>query len=123
MPVRYEIREQILHLTAKGPVSAEEELQCARGWLADPDYRPGMAILLDNRGRETKPSEAHIRKMASRAEASADVLDGTRCAIVVASEVEYGMARMYAFRADGGPVRTRVFRELDLAERWLKSAE
>ena len=64
-------------------------------------------------------SSGHVKDMADRTNKSRVLTPGTRCAIVVASDVEFGLGRMYATLSDEGPMKTRIFRSIEDAEAWL----
>ena len=121
LPLSYAIDTAlgVIRIVVVGGATAEEQTRLAEAWAADPLYEPGMPILLDNRRREEVASSAHIREMADLTKSSQVLEQGTRCAVVVASEVEFGLTRMYATLAEGGPMETRVFRDIDRAESWL----
>jgi hypothetical protein len=121
MPLSYSIDSElgIVRIVVVGGATQSEQTGLADAWSNDPHYKPGMPILLDNRLREEVVSSGHIREMADLTKKS-DVLEpGTRCAVVVASDVEFGLTRMYATLAEGGPMETRVFRDIAEAEDWL----
>lgn len=121
MPLNYSIDTAlgIVRIVVVGGATQDEQVRLAEAWFGEPEYKPGMPILLDNRLRDVVESSAHIREMADLTKKS-DVLEpGTRCAVVVASDVEFGLTRMFATLADGGPMETRVFRDIGEAEAWL----
>ena len=121
MAVTYRIDAEkgIVRITVDGQPEPDEHAQVTRRWLADPDYVPGMAILLDNRGRKHPSEPARVRQLADETLGSRITTRGIRVAIVVASDAEFGMARMYeAMAADSGMV-IATFRDLDEAEAWL----
>jgi hypothetical protein len=123
MPVEYEINSeaQLLTLTAIGEVTLDEESDCFARWSGDPHYHKAMPILLDNRERTTEASSDHVRKVAGLAEKNQEIIGEARCAIVVSSHVEYGMARMFSLISDSEPMAVKVFRDIAEARQWLLS--
>ena len=118
--VRFEMEPRgFVLIEAIGEVTLEDELPVYAEMLAHPGYKPGMPILLDNRRRKSVSDSAHIRRIKGEAESVAERLGGARCAVVVAADAQFGMARMYQLMAEGGPLRIRVFRETSPALRWL----
>jgi hypothetical protein len=123
MPLSYEIDTElgIVRVTAEGNPTIHDQNELAAEWLQDSDYRPGMGILLDNRLRSEPSDRDHIAKVAEETGRSAVLQKGTRCAVVVASDAEYGMTRMFASMSEDRPLVTKPFRDISAAEQWLVS--
>jgi hypothetical protein len=113
----------ILRITVIGEPSFHDQEELAREWSQDPAFRPGMPILLDNRQRSTTSTPSEVREIAREVEGSPILAPGTRCAVVVPHEVEFGMTRMFALLSDESPLKTRPFHEMDQAVEWLCSEE
>jgi len=121
MPLSFTIDTElhILRITVEGAPSMRDQVKLAAEWTQHPDYRPGMPILLDNRLR-TEPSDTqHITEVAGEAGCASFLPKGTRCAVVVASDAEFGMTRMFASLSDERPLVTVPFRNISDAEQWL----
>lgn len=118
MSLDFSIEAGILKIVAVGDPSREEQGALALRWSRHPDYEPGMPILLDNRARTAISTRAHIAEMAE-ATARSSLPEGTRCAVVVPSTVEFGMTRMFEALSEEGPLRVRAFRDVEEAEAWL----
>jgi hypothetical protein len=125
MPVTYRIDTEkgIIRITVKGQPGPDEHAEITQRWLKDPDYMPGMPILIDNRQREEPSTRARVEKLAIETQSSHRVAKGTRVAIVVASDVEYGMSRMYALLSENNPFETHAFYDIAEAEAWLVDAD
>ena len=120
--MRYEIDPRgFVRITASESPTLKEELALYQKMMADPAFHPGINILLDNRMRSTTSETSHIKKMSHLVSKSSSELQGCCCAIVVASDAEFGMARMYGLVSGDDPMSTAVFRELEEAEAWLIS--
>jgi hypothetical protein len=121
MPLSYGIDREsgILRITAIGTPSVQEQLDLAERWSNDPAYEVGMPILMDNRQRTQPSTREHVVEVANLAEKSPFLTPGTRCAVVVASDAEFGMTRMFSMLSENSPLETRVFRNLRSAEEWL----
>lgn len=121
MAVRYRIdtEKRIARITVDGQPGPEEHDRIRREMVADPDYVPGMPILLDNRGRKEPSDKERVQEFAMETRSSPVAIERARVAIVVASTAEFGMARMYALLTEQSPQETRVFRDMDEAEAWL----
>jgi hypothetical protein len=123
VPLSYEIDTElgIVRVIAVGEPTIEDQNELGTQWSGDPDYRSGMPILLDNRLRSAPSNRAHISKVVEEARRSQLVQKGTRCAVVVASDAEYGMVRMFASMSEDRPLVTKPFRDISSAEQWLIS--
>jgi hypothetical protein len=123
LPIEYSIdlERGMLRIVARGVVSIDESMQVAREGFTDPDYRPGMPILMDNRLRKEAPSTTDVRSMVQSTKRSPHIPKGTRCAVVVESDIHFGLTRMFSTMGDQGPLVTRGFRDVESAEAWLLS--
>jgi hypothetical protein len=118
MPSGYTIDlPRSLVITRAWGVLIEEDLFGHAAALgADPRFRRDMRQLLDFREvTQLQISGATLRQMVDRNPFGA----GARRAIVVGSEVAYGMARMFQTFKDATPDRLEVFRSLERALEWL----
>jgi hypothetical protein len=124
MALSYEIDAElgIVRVTAVGNPTLDDQNALASQWLQDPSYRPQMGILLDNRLRSEPSTRDHIAEVADEAGRS-PIPTGTRCAVVVASDAEYGMTRMFASMSEERPLVTKPFRDVSAAEQWLVSGD
>lgn len=113
----------ILRITVIGEPGLSEQADLARKWTEDPLYRNGMPILLDNRQRSEPSTASEIRKIAQEVEHSSLLSPGTRCAVLVPHQVEFGMTRMFAMLSEKGPLATRPFHDENDAIEWLLSDE
>lgn len=125
MPLSYTIDTElgIVRMTVEGSPSFQEQAEMTARFTRDPNYRAGMPILLDNRLRTEAAKTGHINKVAGHAERSSLLRPGTRCAVLVATDAEFGMTRMFGSLSEGKPLVTKPFREMSEAEQWLLSEE
>lgn len=120
MPMAYTIdhgRKRVL-TRAWGVLSDADVLRHKATLDADPAFEPGMCELSDVRDIERLAvTAAGVRDMIKRDREKLSKPEH-RLALVVASEVVYGMARMYALMR-GENEYVRVFRTVPEAEAWL----
>jgi len=95
----------------------------AETWTAmveHPDFVPGMNALWDLRsvGLGRLPS-AEMRRMVEWASVRGPRRGNARVAILVGTDVDFGMARVAAAISDGQGVQMRVFREEAAAREWV----
>lgn len=121
MPMSYDIDAEgrMVRVRVEGSPSYDELLACFAAYTQDPRFRPGMPILVDDRARTESPSAQEIRRMAHDSKAQPQPVEGSRCALLVASDLQFGLSRMYELMMEGGPMEVRVFRDEDEAVAWL----
>ena len=90
------------------------------GWLADPQLPTPLRVCRDNRLADT-PDAEYVRGVAGLAGSMVAHDAGARLAIVVATDVSFGMARMFEAYADTAPFDVCVFRCMRAAVDWLRS--
>ncbi|HWZ85220.1 MAG TPA: hypothetical protein VN032_03410 [Thermoanaerobaculia bacterium] len=102
-----------------GTLTGRDLLAHARTLAADPRFHPHFCQLVDLREVTTvDASSAIIRELAEVSPFGA----GARRAIVVSTDVAYGMARMFQILRTT-PDEIFVFRDMDAALLWLGMAE
>ena len=104
-----------------GVVDDPEMLQAYGALLAEPDYDPALDDLVDLRGvSRFEVSTEGLRRIISMYTPVDRLGLPTALAIVAASDLTYGMSRMYEMmRGDDVPEEIRVFHSHDEAMRWL----
>ena len=125
MPLSYTIDTErgIVRITAEGTPSIGDQAKLASQWMRDPAYRKGMPILLDNRLRTEPSDRTHVTEVAQHTARSPELLKGTRCAVVVANDAEFGMTRMFGSLSEERPLVTKPFRDIPSAEHWLTNGD
>lgn len=117
MPVRFEIdpeRRRIL-TTWSGVVTLKENQDFIRALADHPDFDPTFDQLSDARAVTAAVSSDRLADLARSQVFTA----GSRRAILVESDLVFGVSRMYqAYATQGGP-EVRVFRDPDEASEWL----
>lgn len=100
-------------LTVADALAHQEQLS------KDPDFDPGYSQLIDlTRADVSEIAATDVRRIAERNIYSPESLR----AIVVSSNVAYGLGRMFeTLRESAGENGIRVFRDLDEAVDWLLS--
>ena len=121
--LRYVINKQLglVTVSASATVNAAQLVALRQQVNNDPDYDSRWPVLVDLSGASTLDFTAtDLRQLA----ASAMTDPSARQAIVVGSELGFGLARMFeAFSAvSKHNENVRVFRSADEAQRWVLSA-
>ena len=118
MPVSYLIdqKHRLVFSHLSGTVTETEVHEHNRTLRADPDFNPRYRQLVDCTGvTEILVGTATINAI-SRDQFFAP---GIRRAFIATSDTAFGLARMFALRADGSGQTIEVFRERRVAEEWL----
>ena len=119
MPVSYAFRGDVLELRASGTYAPDEVATAFERALADPDRPVLRALLYDVResnvvgGRSTP----EVRQAVAFFESLGQQV-GQRVALLVTTDVAYGVMRMVAAWADAREIDASVFRDADEALAW-----
>lgn len=120
MPIQYRIDpdQELVWVRMEGIVAGDDFEEYRRRLEGDPLYSPGLRRLFDLRGVPA-PSTAQIRGLVEII-AKCALPTPARRAILVDSDVSFGMYRMMEMLLEGRALeRFRVFRARDEALAWL----
>jgi len=84
-------------------------------------FRAGLNLLVDFRGCTTPIGWWQIRHLADYARHGEQAWGRSKWAIVVSSDLVYGLVRVFVALANTGNVSSQVFRDLDKALAWLET--
>ena len=118
MPISYEIdpKRRLIISRLTGIVTDEDVHEQRRRLSADPQFDPNYKQLIDLTGiTEVRVTGATVRGAAS----VQYFAPGTRRAFVAGTDLTFGLARMFALRAEGEGQTIEVFRDRKQAEEWL----
>jgi hypothetical protein len=119
MPAFYKIDKErrLVMSTAFGIITMAEALAHQEKLLKDPDFDPNFGQLLDvTHVTDVELSAPDVRRLALKTVFSPN----SRRAILVKSDLQYGLARMFGIVRDGfGEKGIRVFRKLEDALEWV----
>ncbi len=85
----------------------------------DPRLAQGTPLLMDIREFDYLPTPPEVSAFAAPDALSALFL-GRRTALVVRRGAQFGVARVFAAKAEGSGTEVEVFAEPELAEAWLR---
>jgi hypothetical protein len=118
MPVSYTIdqNQRLVVSCLSGAVTETEVHEHNRSLRADRDFNPSYRQLVDCTGvTEILLGVATINVVSQHQ----FFAPGTRRAFIATSDVAFGLARMFALRAECSGQTIEVFRERLVAEEWL----
>jgi hypothetical protein len=104
--------------TVSGELTFEMLSAMLEATYADPQFRPEHNVLWEVRGAAlTNFSSTEVRNISELVQGQ---WRGAKAALVVGSDADYGMARMYEMHlASGSSGEVRVFRDLEEAHAWV----
>lgn len=120
MPVRHEIDGSVLRLICEGEYPVSAMMETFEQALDDPRCPSRVAFLLDLRrsaSLATRPAE-EIRRVAEFLGPHVQRI-GARCALLVETDVQFGLGRMGSVFAERVGVEADVFRDAKEALEWL----
>lgn len=125
MPVSYKIEpeKKLIRTVCTGDVNPEEVNNHFRDLARDPDRPDQLNVLLDLTKMSSVPESGQVRAVGFTLKRYRPTLLFNACAIVAASDVLFGMMRMFEVFARDSFVITQVFRSTADAEVWLAAQE
>ncbi|PWU12187.1 MAG: hypothetical protein C5B51_01005 [Terriglobia bacterium] len=123
MPVTWEIRDHILVVTLTGDYAFEEPVHAVNKAMADPQFLPGTALLVDARETHAHRTSDDFRQRARWVASLQSRGLAGRCAIVIRPDLnQVGMARMAATHHEIAGLVMEIFTDFDEALIWLSSS-
>ena len=121
MPIEHKVDKEtgIMHVRRWGAITTHDEKAALKKRNNDPAVVPNIPVIVDCREVEPPDSIEVVQHIADSTTAIAVELNCGPLAIVVNSDVEYGMARMYMGLTALKHPNTMVFRSYDEALKWL----
>jgi hypothetical protein len=121
--IRVDLDRRVRYSVVSGVVTDADLLAAYERVVSDPEFDPTLNVLADTRGVERVDVSAKSVQLLAQRRARDERLLTTkpRVAIVAASDVVFGLARMYEAYGDrqGDGDRYLVCRTIEEARRWL----
>ena len=113
---------RIVLLNYTEEVSPQEWRAVMLAICQEPTYHPGYGFLVDRR-RVGAPTRECVNQVLGIVGTRRETLAAGPWALVVGnSQSAFGMGRMLSILAEELPMRIEVFRDIDVADRWLRAA-
>ncbi len=121
MPIKHsvDVEKGLMLVHRWGDISTQDEIKACQDRARDPLVVPGIKVLVDCTEVDPPDSTETIKYIADCSASLARDLVCGPVAIVVSSDVEYGMARMYMAYTDLAHPDTQVFLSREEALKWL----
>jgi len=122
MPLTYRIDAdaRMLLIVGEGAITQAERLEAMRGWLRDPEFRPGLKTLCDLSAVSSTPSMAELQEIVSLVDRYSSTIGSKKLAVVAPRPLTFGVARQFQTLADAGPLDVGVFKDRRAALGWLR---
>jgi hypothetical protein len=122
MPIEHRVDKKtgIMHVRRWGEITTRDEQTALRKRRKDPLVVPGIPVIVDCTEIDPPDTPEVIYFIAARIWSLAAELDCGPVAIVVSSDVQYGMARMFMSLTELNHPATDVFRSHEAALEWLQ---
>ena len=123
MPIDHIVDKKtgIMHVRRWGEITTQDEENALIKRRQDPLVVPGISVLVDCREVDPPDTTEVTNHIAARVSAIAEELHCGPVAIVVSSDTEYGMARMFVALTELKHSNKAIFRCYDEALDWLYS--
>jgi hypothetical protein len=109
---------RVVLLTVSGLLGDAELMALSDVLAKNPEVTPDFSILIDLRQADGKTvTSAGVRALSTQPMV---LSPASRRAVVVPSDLGFGMARMYEMLREGRGGGMRVFRDYDEARRWVE---
>ena len=118
MAISYELEDQLLIIKTEGEFQPRDLDETFKKILADPDFKPGINILIHDLDSVFIPTSKQIETGAKNIENLMKKFS-SKMAIVVSSDVNYGMGRMMEIFSEQRGLDVKVFKEFKTAKLWL----
>ena len=122
MPISYtiDLTRALVDSVATGVLTVDDILEHKARLDSDPRFSPTMCEIADVRDVERiDVTPAGISRVVWADQKEGDQPAGHRLAIVVSSDVAYGLGRMYQLQTSPTDERVKIFRDREEAETWL----
>lgn len=111
----------ILFVSRSGTIDTHDENRAFHERSDNPLIVPGIPVIVDCTGMDPPDTTEVVQYIARHSMHIARRLNCGPLAIVVSSDVEYGMARMYQSLTEPGHTNTKIFRSIQEAIDWIES--
>jgi hypothetical protein len=87
---------------------------------AHPNYTPDMPGIVDMRGATAGLTSDELRQIADAVKSSPKTVKDARRALLVSTDLMFGLYRMFATFASDSSIEYQVFRDEKLAHAWIE---
>ena len=114
-----DVDARLVTYMVEGVITSDHARAFFAAVMTHPDYEPGFDFLGDRREIGEEPDSVYVRAVSLEVMFRKGILGPCRWAVVVSSDVGYGMARMWGMLTESTGVRIMPFRTMSEAASWL----
>lgn len=115
-----DLEKGIVYATVTGTITVAEVRADMARMTSESDYPPDMPGIIDMRNAQAGLTSDELRQIAETVKNSPKVVTHTRRALLVNSNLMYGLYRMFATFVSDGTTEYQVFRDEQLARAWIE---
>ena len=121
MPIelRYDRKQGVLYSVVTSPITLEEFGASMARIIQSDDYPPDVRTLWDLRELDFEPVYRPFEEQVIDIRQKFPERGAAKIALVVASDLGFGMTRMYEILSNEMPQNVMVFRNCEEGEKWL----
>lgn len=120
MKIEIDTNARFIRVTPHGLVTLERVVHTIDEMLDHSEFESGMPSLWDFRACEIAGfSTDELRQLGAVARGNAERRGRARLAIVVSTDLQFGLSRMFAMLNELSHLEAVVFRDIVEAERWI----
>jgi predicted HAD superfamily phosphohydrolase YqeG len=119
MPITYELKDQLLTIRTQGDFEQTDLSKMIHEIFKDPVFEPGIKILVHDLDSVYIPTSQDIETGAKNMEQFMKKFSA-KLALVVSSNVNFGMGRMLETYCESRDINVKVFKDLEKAHQWLE---
>jgi hypothetical protein len=120
---RIDPNRKLVFTTITGEMTMNEVREDLARLAPGADYDPGLPELVDMRNATTALTTSELLQLAGTAKHHTPTAGRGRRALLLSSDLMYGLYRMFAGFANGGTTDFGVFRDEAAALAWLEGKE
>jgi hypothetical protein len=121
MTITYDVEGSVLVIHQNGETDPQQIARAIGTALTDPALPPGASMLWDARSAPAQASAATMKRML-QGFAGIGARLSRRFALLVASDLQFGVSRMLATYAEGYGIEVCCFYDPEAARAWLLQA-
>ena len=120
--IKIDIVDTIAVITLSGPIQADEIIKTLDSLFQKAEYVSGCSVW-DFRKAQGESTFNEIRKIAQFAGEHRGSRPEGRVALVVSSELHFGLSRIYQALTEGLPFHIEIFKSFGQALSWAKASD
>jgi len=120
--ISFDEKLSLFLIQTTGDITIEDDRSCIEDLVTHPKWNQKYPLIVDRRKSTTKQLTANdMHLIADMVKEFGDRLGPTKIAIVMGTELDYGMGRMFEILTSGDvPFNMRICRSMEEAVSWIR---